>query len=88
MPRPMIAIQKYDSSATDDGKNATHHSMLNYEFVSTRASYINTEVPVMSYIGYYVVSLLYNAFLLALYVVAVFSHHHDCLTKSGTNITT
>ena len=41
----------------------------------------------MTYIGYYVASLLFNSLLFVLYVVQVFSKHHPCLMKTGENIT-
>ena len=88
MPRPIIAIQKYDSSMSDAGKDKSHHSVMKYEFISTRASYINSEVSISTYIGYYIASLLYNALLLAFYVIQVFSYHHvECLNRAGLNVT-
>ena len=85
MPRT-ITVQKFSSSPISfDLKKESTDDLMKYEFATTQAS---TEASVMSYIGYYVASLLFNAFLLAFYAVAVFSSHHDCLTKNGTNITT
>ena len=42
---------------------------------------------VASYTFYYMVSLLTNAVLLALYTVQTFASHEPCLTKQGKNIT-
>ena len=61
---------------------------MKYEFISTRASYVNSEVPISTYIGYYIALLLYNALLLAFYVIQVFSYHHvECLNRAGLNVT-
>ena len=69
MPRPIIAIQKYDSELSGGGKDCSHHSVMKYEFVSTRVSYINAQVSISTFIAYYIATLLYNALLLAFYVV-------------------
>ena len=40
-----------------------------------------------TYACYYMFSLIYNAAMLAFYVVQTFASHHPCLTKLGHNIT-
>ena len=40
-----------------------------------------------TYMAYYTFDLLSNVFLIALYVVQVFSSHADCLSHSGFNTT-
>ena len=40
-----------------------------------------------TYAAYYLVTLLYNAMLISLYVVQAFGEHPACLTKGGNNIT-
>ena len=40
----------------------------------------------LSYLTYYIASLLLNAFLIAFYAVQALTSHPDCLTQSGTNI--
>lgn len=41
-----------------------------------------------TYAAYYLMTLLYNAMLISLYVVQAFGEHPACLTKGGNNITT
>ena len=46
-------------------------------------------IPALNtYAAYYLVSLLYNAMLISLYVVQAFGEHPACLTRGGNNITT
>ena len=42
---------------------------------------------VRTYTCYYIMSLLYNVMLIALYVVQTFTSHQPCLTRHGHNIT-
>ena len=35
---------------------------------------------------YYIISLLFNVLLIALYSVQTFTKHEDCYTQSGVNI--
>ena len=40
----------------------------------------------LSYLTYYIASLLLNAFLIAFYAVQALTTHPGCFTQSGTNI--
>ena len=40
-----------------------------------------------TYAAYYLVTLLFNAMLISLYVVQAFGEHPACLTRGGNNIT-
>ena len=40
----------------------------------------------MSYIGYFIVSLLYNIVLLALYIVQTSVKHSQCVTSAGVDV--
>ena len=36
-----------------------------------------------TYAAYYIISLLYNAFIISFYVVQAFGEHNPCLTRGG-----
>ena len=55
------------------------------EFVSSKASI--AFLSIMNYIGYFIVSLLYNIILLALYIVQASINHRDCTSDDGVNVT-
>ena len=55
------------------------------EFVSSKASI--AFLSIMNYIGYFIVSLLYNIILLALYIVQASINHPDCISTGGVNVT-
>ena len=42
---------------------------------------------IRTYTCYYILSLLFNVMLIALYIVQTFTSHQPCLTKHGHNIT-
>ena len=45
------------------------------------------EYWLLTFTGYYITSLLYNVVEVALYVVLLFTPHHQCLTRNGYNVT-
>ena len=48
----------------------------------------NEKYLMKMYTVYFIITLVYNAVLLGLYLTQVFSDHKDCLTKKGANVGT
>ena len=69
-----------------DGNRNSEKSVEHLKFSETPQSYA---IPwwLKSYAIYYIVSLLYNAFLISLYIVMSCAAHSPCLTRGGSNIT-
>ena len=69
-----------------DGNRNSTKSVEQYQFAQTNPNAFNLQW-LKTYAAYYIVTLLYNVFLISLYVVMACGTHSPCLTRGGHNIT-
>ena len=88
MSHPRIIIKKYDSYLSDSDEEKT--SRLVDQINTFRDSIESNRTKTMffeTYVAYYIASMFTTAFIVAFYVVQVFTEHYPCLTQTSKNIT-